>query len=59
MVLVVPNQKTGLALVEEKLLNTPLSELMKGVAFDLVKVFLPKFKIETTLYLEKALGEVC
>jgi serpin B len=57
-VIVLPNKKTGLALAEEKLLATPISKLLERAENENINLFLPKFKIETTLDLEKALGKV-
>jgi serine protease inhibitor len=55
----VPDKKTGLALLEEKLVTSEISELLKKAQYKNIELFLPKFKIETTLDLEKALGKVC
>jgi serine protease inhibitor len=59
MVIILPNKKNGLALVEEMLLTTEISELLKETDSTDIELYLPKFKIETTLDLEKALGTVC
>jgi serine protease inhibitor len=59
MVILIPNDKTGLALLEEKILTTPISKLLKRARNENINLFLPKFKIETTLDLGKALGKVC
>jgi serine protease inhibitor len=59
MVIVIPNKTTGLALLEDKLMTTEISELLKETDSEKIELFLPKFTIETTLDLEKALGTVC
>jgi len=59
MLIVIPNKTTGLALLEDKLMTAEISELLKETENKNIKLFLPKFKIETTLDLEKALSKVC
>lgn len=58
LVIMLPNERTGLAALEEKLATQMLAELLKQVANTEVKVFLPKFKIETTIDLKDSLGKV-
>jgi serine protease inhibitor len=57
-VVVLPNKKNGLAKLEKKLLTTSLTELLQRATIQTVELYLPRFKIETTLDLEKSLGKV-
>jgi serine protease inhibitor len=57
-VVVLPNKQGGLAQLEKKLLTTSLSELLQRATIKTVQLYLPKFKIETTLDLKKPLGKV-
>lgn len=56
MVVILPNKRTGLAALEKKLATRKLSELLQQTVFTEVKVYLPKFKIETTLDLKHCLS---
>jgi serine protease inhibitor len=58
MVIILPNKKTGLAALEEKLATMQLSELLQRASNTEVEVYLPKFKVETTLDLEQHLSKV-
>jgi serine protease inhibitor len=57
-VVVLPNKKNGLANLEKKLLTTSLSELLQRTTIQMVDIYVPKFKIETTLDLKKPLDNV-
>lgn len=57
-VVVLPNKKDGLAQLEKKLLTSSLSELLQRVSIKTLELYLPKFKIETTLDLKKPLCKV-
>jgi serine protease inhibitor len=58
MVIILPNKKTGLAALEEQLATMQLSELLQRASNTEVEVYLPKFKVETTLDLEQHLSKV-
>lgn len=59
MVIILPNKKTGLAALEEQLATKQLSELLNQTRSMEVEVYLPKFKVETTLDLEQHLSKAC
>lgn len=58
MLVILPNQKTGLAKVEEGLANIDLAEVSKKLHKTEVNVYLPKFKVEYDLSLKKPLEKV-
>lgn len=58
MVIVLPNERDGLAGVEAKLADMNLSELGKNMHEIEVEVTIPKFKLEETLDLIETLQEV-
>ena len=57
MFIIIPNEITGLAEVEKNLDKITINQLLDGTKDD-VKVFLPKFKIESEIRLEKPLSKV-
>jgi serpin B len=58
MVIILPNKKTGLKELEEKLATKELSELMQRAKNTEVEVYLPKFKVESSLDLKPHLENV-
>jgi len=57
-VIVLPNERTGLAALEEKLATQTLAEMLERTTKAKVNLHLPKFKVETTLDLEHHLSTV-
>jgi serine protease inhibitor len=57
-VVVLPNKRTGLADLEEKLASRQLSDLLQLTERTSIDLFLPKFKVESTLDLTKHLAKV-
>jgi serine protease inhibitor len=57
-VIVLPNERTGLAALEEKLSTQTLAEMLERTTKAKVNLYLPKFKVETTLDLEHHLSTV-
>ncbi|XP_019867136.1 antichymotrypsin-2 isoform X6 [Aethina tumida] len=55
MIVVLPNKKDGIRELEGKLVNTPLDKVIEGMYSTDVEVYLPKFKIETTIDLKEIL----
>lgn len=58
MLIILPNQKTGLSNLETALANVDLSEVSKKLHKTEVNVYLPKFKVEYDLSLKKPLQKV-
>jgi serine protease inhibitor len=59
MVLILPNKKTGLTAQEEQLFaKHQIFELLQRASSTEVEVYLPKFKVETSLDLEQYLRKV-
>lgn len=58
MVIILPNERTGLAALEKKLSNVDLSTITNGSASVEVEVSLPRFKIESTIDLKDTLSAV-
>ncbi|XP_049822342.1 antichymotrypsin-2-like [Aethina tumida] len=55
MIVVLPNKKDGIKELEGKLVNTPLDKVIEGMYRTYIEVYLPKFKIETTIDLKQIL----
>ncbi|ODM99798.1 Neuroserpin [Orchesella cincta] len=55
MVILLPNKRTGLAEMEDKLKNIPLEQILDGLRERKVQLFLPKFKLESTIDLKEPL----
>lgn len=58
MMVILPNEKTGLAKVEAGLANMDLSEISQRMHETEVNVYMPKFKVEYDLSLKKPLQKV-
>jgi len=58
LVIILPKKKTGLAELEKQLATKQLKELLERSKNTEVDVYLPKFKVETTLDLEDHLSKV-
>lgn len=58
MVIILPNERTGLANLEKKLANVDLSSITNGSSNVEVQVSLPRFKIESTIDLKETLTNV-
>ncbi|CAB3385440.1 Hypothetical predicted protein [Cloeon dipterum] len=58
MAIILPNKKNGLKTLEEKLATTNLNRLLQSARLRKVTVFLPKFKIETSLDLVDQLSKM-
>ncbi|XP_044267033.1 serine protease inhibitor 3/4-like isoform X5 [Tribolium madens] len=58
MIIILPNQKNGIAELEKKLENYNLSEITQNMWNTEVNVALPKFKIEQTIDLEDSLTKL-
>lgn len=58
MMVILPNQKTGLAKLEAGLANVDLAEVSKRMHKMEVNVYMPKFKVEYDLSLKKPLEKV-
>lgn len=59
MFILLPNSRTGLAALEEKLQNVNLKDLSKKMGNFDVHVTLPRFKVEYSLSLKDVLTKVC
>lgn len=58
MMVILPNEKTGLSKVETGLANLDLNEISKKMSKVEVNVYMPKFKVEYDLSLKKPLTKV-
>lgn len=59
MLFILPNSRTGLAEMEEKLSKNDLSKISDGIFEDEVNIEIPKFKIEFETTLNDPLIKVC
>ncbi|CAL8143173.1 unnamed protein product [Orchesella dallaii] len=55
MVILLPNKRTGLAEMEDKLKSIPLQQILDGLRERKVQLYLPKFKLESTIDLKEPL----
>ena len=58
MLIILPNSKTGLTNLEEKLKNIDLWSITEKLSMASVTLKMPKFKIESTIKLTEALKKV-
>lgn len=59
MFIILPKERTGIKKLEEKLKDYDLSTIRQKLYRTEVKVWLPKFKVETTMELNEPLKKVC
>lgn len=58
-VIVLPNTRTGLPELEKKIKGYGLANIMSQMKTDKIILKLPKFKVEYSIDLQKALENVC